>query len=246
MAKLRENKTCFDNKFNIITLSDWHIPYHDVEAINAALEFTKKIQPQILIIHEMHDFYSLSRFDKDPERIDGLQYELYHVSDYLRILRETCPDSRIILLKSNHLDRLRRYLWSHAPELAGLDALAVPALLNLDRYKIKYMDFFVYRNFVFKHGNLVSKEAGMTARRELAAEGMSGVSGHTHRLAQIYARERGGKYTWIENGCLCDLEPDWVDGITNWQHGLSIVSFDKDDSYFAIPLPIINGRIPIL
>jgi hypothetical protein len=246
LIKARE-KSCFNNKFNIISLTDWHIPYHDQEAISAALDFCKKIQPQILIIHELHDFYSLSRFDKDPERLDGLQTELNWVGDYLRILRDTCPDSRIILLKSNHLDRLRRYLWSHAQALASLDALAIPQLLNLERYNIEYKDYFVYNNFIFKHGNLVSKEAGMTARRELAAEGMSGVSGHTHRLAQIYARERGGKYTWIENGCLCDLSPDWIDGVANWQHGISIVSFEQNsDAYFAMPLPIIDGKVPIL
>jgi hypothetical protein len=150
-------------------------------------------------------------------------------------------------LKSNHLDRLRRYLWAHAQALAGLDALAIPELLHLRDHNIEYMDFYIHKNFLFKHGNLVSKEAGMTARRELAAEGMSGVSGHTHRLAQIYARERGGKYTWIENGCLCTLDPDWMDNVANWQHGISIVSFEPNsDNYFAIPLPIIDGKIPLI
>jgi hypothetical protein len=144
------------------------------------------------------------------------------------------------------LDRLRKYLWSHAQALSSLDALAIPELLDLTRYDIEYMDNFVYNNFIFKHGNLVSKEAGMTARRELAAEGLSGVSGHTHRLAIIYRHDRAGSRLWIENGCLCRLDAEYLEGrIPDWQQGISIVSFD-DDAYFAVPLPIIDGKIPII
>jgi hypothetical protein len=243
LVKAKSN-SCFDNKYNIITLSDFHIPFHDVEAIQAALNFCRKIQPQILIIHEMHDFYSLSRFDKDPDRITGLQTELNWVGDYFRMIRDTCPDSRIILLNSNHLDRLRKYLWSHAQALSSLDALAITELLDLKRYDIEYMDNFVYNNFIFKHGNLVSKEAGMTARRELAAEGLSGVSGHTHRAAVIYSRHRNGRRVWIENGCLCSLSPEYMEGrIPDWQHGISIVSFDTlRETVFATVLPIENGE----
>jgi hypothetical protein len=109
------------------------------------------------------------------------------------------------------------------------------------------MDTFIYRDFLFKHGNLISKDAGMTARRELQSEGMSGASGHSHRLAQIYLRDRSGEYTWIESGCLCDLNPEWMDSTANWKHGLSIVSFKQDsDTYFATPIPIIDGKIPLM
>ena len=234
----------FDGKFNIVTLCDFHIPFHDVEAIQAALGFCRKVQPHVIILHELHDFYALSRFDKDPERITGLQTELNWVGDYLRLIRDTCPDSRIILLNSNHLDRLRKYLWSHAQALASLEALAIPELLNLKRYNIEYEDNFIYNNVIFKHGNLVSKEAGMTARRELAAENMAGVSGHTHRLAIIYKHDRGlGSRFWMEGGCLCRLDAEYLEGrIPDWQQGISIVSSD-DDSCFAMPLPIIDGKI---
>jgi hypothetical protein len=239
---------CFADKFNIVTLCDWHVPFMSEEAINAAFEFCNSIQPNIIILHELHDFYLLSKFNKDPSRKDTLQDEIDMVDNYLYQLRALCPDAKMILLESNHLDRLRRYLWSVAPALNSIRALEIESLLNLNTYDIEYMDHFVYRNFLFKHGNLVSKESGMSARRELAAEGLSGASGHTHRLSSVYRRDRSGEYIWLESGCLCSLDPIWVMGIANWQNGLSIVSFDnkESDRYFATVLPIIDGRVPIL
>lgn len=233
----------FDDRFNIISLTDWHIPFQDNRAIQAAIDFCEEVQPNVLILHELHDFYSLSRFDKDPSRIDSLQAELDEVSGYLDELRAACPAARMILLKSNHLDRLKKYLWSHAQALSSLRALEMATILGLDRFEIEYMDHFIYNNFIFKHGDLVSKDAGMTARRERQSEGMSGVSGHTHRLAQIYHRDRSGEYSWTESGCLCDLNPEYLnDKIANWQHGMSIVSFEGR-SHFAMPIAIQDGHI---
>ena len=237
----------FEKRYNVVTLCDWHVPFQDPTAIAAAFVFCKTVQPDIIILHELHDFYSISRFSKDPARIDSLQEELDSVNAYLTILRRECPTARIILLKSNHLDRLKRYLWNHAPALNSLRALQLEELLELDKHRIEYMDVFTYQNFLWKHGDLVSVDSGMTARRELAREGMSGCSGHTHRLGQIYKRNRSGEYTWIESGCLCDLEPEWVDGITDWKHGISIVSFmgPGRKTYFAAGLPIIDGEITL-
>lgn len=235
----------FAGRYNIVSLGDWHVPYEDREAIKAALKFVEKLQPNIIVLHEVHDFYKLSRFDKDPDRRDNLQTELDIATGYFNQVRAENPDARIILTKSNHLDRLRRYLWANAQGLSSLKSLEIENLLNLRANNIEYMESLLYNNVLFKHGNLVSKEAGMTARRELQAEGLSGVSGHTHRLAQIYRRDRSGNYMWIEGGCLCQLQPEYIEGVSNWQHGFSIVSFDNEDSnkYFAMPVPIIDGEV---
>jgi len=233
----------FTDRFNIISLTDWHVPYQDKKAVQAAMDFCEEVQPNVLILHELHDFYSLSRFDKDPSRIDSLQAELDEVAGCLDELRAACPVARMILLKSNHLDRLKKYIWAHAQALSPLRTLQIPAILGLDQFDIEYMDHFIYNNFIFKHGDLVSKDAGMTARREMQAEGMSGVSGDTHRLGIVYHRTREASRVWIESGCLCSLDAEYLDGrVPNWQHGISMVSF-YDSSYFAVPLAIDNGNV---
>lgn len=237
----------FEGRYNIISLNDWHVPFHDHRAIMSAFDFCRTIQPQVIVLHELHDFYAISKFDKNPARRQTMQDEIDLVNRYIAELRATCPDSRMILIESNHLDRLRRYLWRFAPALASLRTLEIPKLLELEANGIEYMECFIHQRFLWKHGDLVSKESGMTARRELAKEGMSGSSGHTHRLGKHYRRNRGGSYVWMEGGCLCDLNPEYIKGTADWQQGFTLVSFEgpTKKTFFATDLPIINYEVPL-
>ena len=62
-------------------------------------------------------------------------------------------------------------------------------------------DEIVWRNrFIAKHGNLVRKFSGFTARAELEVEHMNGVSGHTHRAGQYCMTQRGKTMEWTELG----------------------------------------------
>lgn len=231
--------------FNIVSLNDLHFPFESDEAVNLAIRFVRMIQPQIIILHEVHDFYALSAYDKDPKRLESLQDEIDEVEKFFYTLRHACPRSRIILLDSNHLDRLRRYLWQKAPVLASLRSLEVENLLCLDEYKIEFMESFEYKGILFKHGDVVRSRAGYTAKAEFDREGMSGVSGHTHRLSCYYDTKRSGNYVWIESGCLCDLNPEYIHGTANWQQGFSMITFpdDKKDFFHAQILPIFNGKL---
>ena len=229
---------------NIVSLTDWHVPYEDKKALKVAFNFCQTVKPKIIIIHEAHDFYALSKYDKDPTRLNLLQNELDQVSDYLGQLRQACPRSKIILLKSNHLERLRKYIWNNAPAFAGLRSLSIRNLLELEKHKIEFKDHFVFRNFIFKRGDIIRKNSAYTAKAEFDKENLSGVSGHSHRLGQFFTRRRGGSFTWIESGCLCDLNPHYVNGVADWQHGLSLVSFKgKSKRFTAYPIPIIDYEI---
>jgi hypothetical protein len=230
--------------FNIISLNDAHIPFHDFLAVDVAIKFCAIIQPQIIILHEFHDFYDLSKFDKNPSRKTNLQDEIDEVTKYLGAIRKYCPKSRIILLKSNHTDRLKKYLWKKAPELESLRALEFKELLKLDEYKIEYMNDFSYQDFLFKHGDIIRQESAMTAKYELKKEGVSGCSGHTHRLGVHYKTLRGGSYVWVEAGCLCKLDAEYIEGTADWQQGVAMVSFKPNSKHFIAQVyPIIDYQI---
>ena len=231
------------NQLEVVCINDAHIPYEDPVALKLAIKFCKETQPKIVILHELHDFYMVSRFDKDPERLTTLQDEIDKVNKYIYDLRVACPRSRIILLKSNHLDRLRKFLWNNAPALSSLRALKLETLLELRKFNIEYKDTFFYKGILFKHGNLVRKFSGYTARGEFEKEAVSGASGHTHRLGVYYHRTRAGVKFWVEGGCLCQLDPDYIDGVSNWQQGISVFQFDKKGNCFPAALPIINKQI---
>lgn len=245
LAKQRA-KTGGGTKYHtIVSLHDWHVPYHDEMAVNCQLEFCKYLQPNEIILHELHDFYALSRFNKNPSRAHQLQEEIDTTHALLKRLREYCPAATIRLLKSNHTDRLQRYLWSNAAALHGIRALELPALFNLAELNIKYAANYHHKGVLFKHGHIVRQQSGYTANAEYTREGTSGMSGHTHRLGAFYRTVRGGSYSWIEGGCACDLSPEYIeDDVANWQHGLGLATFEAHGSQYHLQcIPIIAGKL---
>lgn len=226
----------------IITLGDMHVPFEDKEAVKCAFAFCKQQQPAIIITHEWHDFYPISRFNKDPRRINDLQLEIDKVGEYFKKLRKLCPDSTIIFLESNHLRRLKRFLWGVSPALVSLRCLAIKNLLEIKKYNVKFGKNFTFREVLFKHGDVIRRHSAYTARAEFEREGMSTMTGHTHRLGQGYYTRRGGVYTSNECGCLCDLSPEWFEGVPDWQQGIGMALFEGTH-YRLMGLPIIDRDI---
>jgi len=230
---------------NILTMCDMHIPYHDVSAVNAAFKFAKYINPEIVVIGEWLDMYQISKFVKDPNRINDLQSDIDLCVEYLRKLRKILPNARIIDVKSNHHIRLVKFIQTRAPALYNLRDIKLEKLLKFKELGIEHKDAFEYKGIVWLHGDTVRKYAGYTARAELEKNGMSVVSQHTHRLANYYERKRGGKLMAIESGCLCDVNPDYISGTANWMQGVSLVTFrdKKSKHYYGSAIPIIDGTL---
>jgi hypothetical protein len=231
--------------YRVARLCDMHVPFEDEVSVNAAFDFVTNIQPDEIIIDEWHDFYSVSRFSKDPSRIDSLQDELDGVYAYMSDLRKRCPKATITMLESNHTDRLQKYLWANAQALSRLRCLELPTLMKLDDFGISYAPMKVFRDiYIEKHGDIVRKHSAYTAHGEQDREGMSGASGHTHRLGKYYVTVRGGRYQWMECGCLCDLSPSYYKGVPNWQPGMGLTQFKDDGTHFsASELPVVDGEI---
>ena len=234
-----------EERETIVSLNDFHVPFHDDKAIDVALKFVKYLHPYRIVLHELLDWYSLSRFDKDPNRKLDLNKDKKLTVEYLRRIRDMFPKTKIVMLQGNHDKRLIKYLRIHAEELHNLDELKIQSLLKLDELDIEYRTDYSFRGVLFKHGEIVRKYSGYTARAELEKEGVSGCSGHTHRMGAHYQTLRGGKYVWLETGCLCDpKQADYIEGTANWQQGLGGMIFKKGSKHFYPFLtPVIDGEI---
>lgn len=219
-----------------IILSDIHAPYQDPWCMKIVEEFSLWFKPQkVFILGDVWDFYQLSRFDKDPSRIDHLQDDIDAGKSEMERIRTANPKAEIIFFEGNHESRLRKWLWNH-PELASLHALSLPQLLGLNALKIKYvgaLEPYTYHGFVMEHGDIVRKHSSYTARGMMEKRGTSGVSGHSHRLGMHYLTNMGGDWVWVENGCLCDRNPEWIKA-PNWQNGFSVGYFKKSDIRFTV------------
>ena len=231
----------------VLFVSDIHCPYQDKSALRAMYNFMDWWKPQeVIILGDLVDFYAISRFSRDPERVLKLQTELDQAVSVLEEIRQHAGKVSIYFLRGNHEDRLKKYLWSEAQELSGLRALRLEELLDFNRLKIDYQDKnqIRYGCVIIKHGTLIRKFAGYTAKGEFEQNGMSGVSGHSHRLAQYRHTNEADSYIWTEAGCLCQLDADYLDGTTpNWNQGFAIGYFKENSKRFIIEtVPIIKQR----
>ena len=228
------------NKF--IVLSDIHFPYHDDKALKAVYKFLEQHPVDTIILNgDILDFYDVSSYDKDPSRINSLQKEIDMAEKFFSRLRKLSPNSKIIFVKGNHEDRLERYLKKH-PELYSLNALKLPNLLGLDKYNIEYKDKgFKFGSLKIIHGDLIRKFSGYTARGELEKHDSSGICGHVHRLSCYYYRTPERYLAWYESGCLCDLNPEYIDE-PNWQQAF-LYGYIEKDSFAVTPIPIVDGKI---
>lgn len=207
----------------VLMIPDMHVPFHDKKWLDSLLQFAEINKPDtVFIMGDLVDFYAISRFVKNPLRALKLQEEINVARNVLKRIKATCPTSKIVFIRGNHEARLQKYLWSTAQELSGLDCLNVPELLGLKELGMIYAEKGRY-NFcgeVIKHGSVVRKFSAYTAKAETEKHGKSGTSGHTHRAGVYFQSDDSGDISWIETGCGCRLDQEYMEGEKpNWQQG---------------------------
>lgn len=74
------------------------------------------------------------------------------------------------------------------------------------------------------------------------SKGQTVVTQNTHRLCKYIARKAGRKFIWLESGCLCDLNPEYVVQ-PNWQQGFATISIKDGKVKHARAIEIENGEI---
>lgn len=225
----------------VVFMSDIHAPYHDERAVGSALALIRDLQPHRVVNNgDVADFFQISRHCKDAARAKGLQHELDVANAIRGAIRQAAPNALIEETEGNHDNRLRTYVRSQASALAELRALDPENLCDWSEYDIRphgAEGFLLRRDFLVYHGNRARQITGTTARAELSAAGISGTSGHTHRLGPGYDRTGYGKRKeWWESGCLCQLTPDYITGSPDWRHGLLVGLFSTTSDAYTIEM----------
>lgn len=225
----------------VVVLSDIHIPFQDKKAVDVALQYLVINQPDVVVLNgDVLDMFMLSRFTKGEGR--NPMEEIAMCRDFLRQIRDAVPNAKIYYVIGNHETRLERYVLTKAPELASL-VEDVFTIIKTSDFDIRgCASLIVNDNFVFKHGTLLGNKSGLSAIKEMENSYMSGATGHTHRLCKYIARKAGRKFIWIETGCLCDLNPEYVIQ-PNWQQGFAVINFKNGKVHSAHAIEIDNGEI---
>lgn len=225
----------------IVVLSDMQIPFEEQWLIGGttgnvgAIEaFLKDYKPDyVLYDGDIFDCYTISSFAKSPNRRFTVRNEGEKTRRMLEAHRNA-QDGKMIFIDGNHEYRLWRTLIEATRKDRGLAEILDAAdfrtfsskeLLKLDELGIDWLPYGGYVDFLgFKvtHGDMVSSESAGTAAKMLNKWHSSGASGHTHRLGQYHLTGAAGdSHAWYELGCLCRLDPEYLNG-PNWQQGFLV------------------------
>lgn len=203
----------------LIAFNDMQIPFQDDPSINALLKFASDFEPHVTVaIGDGFDFYGLSDFDKNASRTFRMQDELDVGRRIMRRIETAVKDADLYWIDGNHEDRLRRFLWRNGEAVASLRSLDPIELMSLEDWSYHpYGSSISVMGVVMEHGEGAT---GNMARTMLAKRGTSGICGHSHRLQDVHVTNASGAHRYIENACLCSLEPEFVSR-PNWQHGFT-------------------------
>jgi len=234
---------------NVLILSDIHIPYHDTPALKCALKYGDEIKPDLILLNgDVVDFYTISRYETDPEERD-LKGEIEAVRQFFDHIRARFRKSRIVFKLGNHDERWWPFIWRKCPELLGIDALSLPSLLHADKHGIEVIGdqrIIMLGKLPVLHGHELPK--GLTnpvnpARGVFMRALDRALIGHHHRTSEhteTTMMER--TITCWSTGCLCELHPAYA-RINRWNHGFANVRIAAGGDFSVENHRIKDGRI---
>ena len=255
IAKLRTFKETLKEPLSvgagrILLLSDIHLPYHDVQALQTAVKYGKSMRPDTIILNgDVLDCYTISRFQTEISR-PTLSQELRAGRDFLKLLRKEFPAARIIFKIGNHEERLRHYILRQARELHDLDDLRLQSLLGFDVYGVELVDREIIKagKLNIMHGHEMGESVFSPvnpARGYFLKAKCSAIVGHYHQVSYHSESNLNGDEIGVWSvGCLCSLSPEYRPyAYTKWRHGFAIIDVEADGSFEVYNMQIINGKV---
>ena len=233
----------------VLILSDIHIPFHDVDSIEAAVDWARRERgvTDILINGDLCDFYQLSSFTRDP-RERSVAEELTMAAELVGELARAFKGAEVHLKLGNHEQRFTRYIQTKAPDLTGLDALTLEAVFRNavpDVHIVEDWRVIKLGKLVVVHGHEVGRGSGgqHPAKWLQAKAQRSSLCGHFHRTDEWTTKDALGQVrTSWSVGCLCNLEPDYLPR-NQWNHGAALVDVDKAGEFHVHNVRISGGRV---
>ncbi len=226
-----------DGAHRCLVLSDIHLPFHDAEALELALQYgSNKKATLILLNGDICDHYAQSTFLKNPTK-DHFANEIEQTRFFLAGLRKRFPKSKIVYKLGNHEERYIRYMQTKAEELLGIEDFTFKKVFRLDEQQIELVD---QRNPIrlgelnVLHGHEHAKGIAAPvnpARGLFLRSKCHTVCGHFHQSSQHSENNVEQKVisTW-STGCLCGLHPEYL-RLNNWNHGFAFVEAEKSGTF---------------
>jgi predicted phosphodiesterase len=219
----------------VLVMSDVHLPYHDVPAISASIEFAQNEDIDAILLNgDTLDFYTLSRFIKDP-KARSFAHELLIFQQFIEALGQAFPDAKVYIKLGNHDERYQHYLWTKAGELDGVEEFE---LKNIIKKRAPHAEVIGDKRIIklgalnVLHGHEFGQSifSPVNVARGLFLRGkVSAMQGHNHQTSEHTESNMNGEITTTYSvGCLCNLTPGYLP-INKWNHGFAIVDVNGQD-----------------
>jgi len=230
-----------------LILSDLHIPYHNVRALNAVFNFALKQQIKAILLNgDLIDMHTLSKFLVDPRKRNFKQ-EIETTNLFLDILQYAFPSAKVYYKVGNHCERLEKYLMAKAPELLGFEEYKLSNLLKTYARGIEVIEDKRIINMgplAVLHGHEVNMRGTTVnpARTLFLKVKKSCLCSHLHASSQHTEKRLDGHLisTW-STGHLAEEHPAYAP-INNWNLGFAMVDFDKE--FFEVSnYKVINDKV---
>lgn len=233
-----------------LIVSDIHLPYHDINAIEIALEKAYKDNVDSIYLNgDILDFYQVSRFTKEGGAM-SIKEERDMFFEFIGWINENF-DVPIYFKAGNHEERLAKYINEKAPDLAQLPELSLSGFLKLDELDIQFVDGrqkAMMGKLIVVHGHEFGESifSPVNPARGLFLRAKSTtLAGHNHQTSEHHENNlKNDSMACFSTGCLCQLTPNYRPfAYTKWNHGFAIVEIDEDDSFEVSNYRIIDGKV---
>lgn len=238
-----------DNK--ILVLSDLHFPYHNIPAIEAAVDhgLSKKVNT-ILLNGDVIDMHHQSKFQPDPRKRDTVE-EFNKTRQFLEYLREKFPKQKIVWAEGNHDARWPQWLSRHALAIFNDDYFSLQARLDLKNLNIEFIPeaHLIYAGkLTITHGHKIVM--GRFSNPVNPARGIymntksSHLVGHYHQISEHSETNiHGDMFTCWSTGCLCELRPAYAPFSSKTSHGFATIDVHENNWFSVNNIRIKNGKI---
>ena len=241
----------------VVVLSDLQVPLHDREAIKKVIKFVKDYEPdELFCVGDEADCLAPARWSKGyAAEHSNLQRDLDETTKIMGQFKGALGDKPFHLMRSNHGDRIQKYVEKYAPAFSTLRDLKYEKLLGYRELEITYHNklWNFAPGWIMGHGDegTSSRYAGGTALALAKKTGMSVVCGHTHKQGLLhhhtaYNSKVTSQLFGFEVGNLMDLKQATYlkGGSSNWQSGFGLLYIDRG-KVTPVPVPVIGNSFTV-
>lgn len=223
-----------------LVIPDLQIPLEDGRFVDKLLEVTEYVQPDVLAFAgDLTDSTEVGQWVKGKagEYTGKLQEAFDRTEKIVRSFREAAGDEcQMILVRSNHDERMEKYVADNAPGLQGLRSLDFTKLTGLEHNNVSLVrgPYWIGASTVLVHGHerASSSVLGKYGLDRISDYEANVVYGHTHTPCLVTTAVGTGhtlRTRWAMNvghGMDRSKAGYLTDGYSTWNQAFGLVHHD--------------------